>query len=140
MSRTPPSPSKPTLSRPRKHSFWASFRVAFSGAVHILRTERNAQIEGIIALVALLLGLWLGISQIEWLVIITLIGLVLGLEMVNTAIEAAVDLAHPDHHPLAKKAKDSAAGAVLVAAIASAVIGVGIFLPRLWLIVANGIR
>ena len=52
--------------------------------------------------------------------------------MVNTAIEATIDLAHPAQHPLAKKAKDSAAGAVVVAAIASVAVGLVIFLPRLW--------
>jgi diacylglycerol kinase len=100
----------------------------------VLRTERNARIEGTIALIVLFLGFWLRISRPEWLVVFTLIALVLSLEMINTAIEAAVDLFHPDHHPLAKKAKDSAAGAVVTAAIASIAVGVVIFLPRLWLV------
>lgn len=117
-----------------KSSFWHSLGVALAGAVHVLRTERNAQIEGAIALIVVGLGLWLRISHAEWLVIFVLIALVLSLEMVNTAIEAAVDLAHPAHHPLAKKAKDSAAGAVVVVAIASVAVGIAIFLPRLWYI------
>ena len=108
--------------------------MALVGALYVLRTERNAQIEGVIALLAIGLGLWLGISGPEWAVIFTLIALVLGLEMGNTAIEAVVDLAHPAQHPLAKKAKDSAAGAVVVAAIASVAVGLVIFLPRLWLV------
>ena len=109
--------------------------MALGGAFIVLRTERNAQIEGVIALLAVGLGLWLGISGPEWAVIFALIALVLGLEMVNTAIEATVDLAHPGLHPLAKKAKDSAAGAVVVAAIASLAVGLVIFLPRLWPVV-----
>ncbi len=127
----------PQLSPPprAKRSFWHSLRVALTGAGHVLRTERNAQIEGAIALLAIGLGIWLRITRPEWAVIFTLIGLVLGLEMVNTAIEAAVDLACPEQHPLAKKAKDSAAGAVVVAAISSVAVGLVIFLPRLWLVV-----
>jgi len=111
--------------------------VALAGAATVLRTERNAQIETAIALIAVGLGLGLGITRPEWAVIFTLIALVLGLEMINTAIEAAVDLAHPGIHPLAKKAKDSAAGAVVVAAIASLAAGLVIFLPRLWLILKS---
>jgi len=111
--------------------------VALAGAVHVLRTERNARIEGLIALIAVGLGLWLGVSGPEWAVIFTLIALVLGLEMVNTAIEATVDLVYPDQHPLAKKAKDSAAGAVVMAAIASLATGLVIFLPRLWAILKS---
>lgn len=129
-------PDSPPRRQP-KSSFWRSLTVALGGAATVLRTERNAQIEGVIALIAVALGLWLGISRSEWAVIFTLIALVLGLEMVNTAIEAAVDLAHPALHPLAKKAKDSAAGAVVVAAIASVAVGLVIFLPRLWPIVKH---
>jgi len=127
--------SIPPQSRPpqrSKSSFWLSLRVAAAGAISVLRRERNAQIEGVIALLALGLGLWLRITGTEWAVLITLIAVVLGLEMVNTAIEAAVDLACPQQHPLAKKAKDSAAGAVVVAAVGSIAVGLVIFLPRLW--------
>jgi len=117
-----------------KDGFWRSLGIALAGAANVLRTERNAQIEAVIALVVLGLGLWLRITTQEWIVVFVLIALVLGLEMVNTAIEAAVDLAHPERHPLAKKAKDSAAGAVVVAAVASVAVGIVIFLPRLWLV------
>lgn len=117
-----------------KDGFWRSLGVALAGAGNVLRTERNAQIEAAVGLIVLGLGLWLRITAQEWIVIFVLIAFVLGLEMVNTAIEATVDLAHPQRHPLAKKAKDSAAGAVVVAAIASVAVGVVIFLPRLWLV------
>lgn len=129
-----PSPELSPRHHP-KRSFWRSLCVALAGAGCVLRTERNAQLEGGIALLAIGLGLWLRITRQEWAVIFTLIALVLGLEMVNTAIEAAVDLACPEQHPLAKKAKDSAAGAVVVAAIGSVAVGLVIFLPRLWLVV-----
>ncbi len=131
---TRPSSAMPHQS---KSSFWRSLRVALIGAATVLRTERNAQIEGIIALLAIGLGLWLKVSGPEWAIIFTLIALVLGLEMVNTAIEAVVDLAHPALHPLAKKAKDSAAGAVVLSAIVSVAVGLVIFLPRLWPIVLD---
>lgn len=117
-----------------KIGLWRSLGTALGGAVYVLRTERNAQIEAAIALLVLGMGVWLRINRLEWTIIFGLIGLVLGLEMVNTAIEAAVDLAQPTYHPLAKKAKDSAAGAVVVAAIASVAVGIVIFLPRLWLV------
>lgn len=123
-----------------KSSFWRSLRVALIGAATVLRTERNAQIEGLIALLAIGLGLWLKVSGPEWAIIFTLIALVLGLEMVNTAIEAAVDLAHPALHPLAKKAKDSAAGAVVLSAIVSVAVGLVLFLPRLWPIVLGWLQ
>lgn len=80
----------------------------------------------IVIIAALLTGLTLG----EWLIIIMAITLVIGTEMINTAIETLVDLASPDIHPLAKQAKDVAAGAVLVFAIASVIIGLLIFLPK----------
>jgi diacylglycerol kinase len=140
MSGHPPPPVEPVPPQRPKSSFWISLRVALAGAAHVFSTERNAQIEGVIALVVIGLGLWLGITRQEWAVIFTLIAVVLGLEMVNTAIEATVDLTCSSHHPLAKKAKDSAAGAVVVAAIGSVAVGVVIFLPRLWSIVAHWLR
>lgn len=76
-------------------------------------------------------GIWLEISRTEWCICLLLFGLILALEMVNTAIEAVTDLASEEYHPLAKKAKDTAAGAVLIAAVAAAAIGMIIFLPKL---------
>ena len=89
------------------------------------------QIHCVATVVVVLAGIWLGLSRTEWCSCLILVGLILGLELVNTAVEAVVDLASEDYHPLAKKAKDTAAGAVLIAAIAAAVIGVIIFGPKL---------
>ena len=89
------------------------------------------QIHCVATVVVVLAGIWLGLSRTEWCICQILFGLILGLELVNTAVEAVVDLASEDYHPLAKKAKDTAAGAVLIAAIAAAVIGVIIFGPKL---------
>ncbi|KPV50555.1 diacylglycerol kinase, partial [Kouleothrix aurantiaca] len=86
-------------------------------------------------LVAVALGLVLGLGRYEWLVLLITITMVLAAEGVNTAVEAAVDLAAPGYHPLAKIAKDVGAGTVLLTAIASVLIGLLLFLPHLWPIV-----
>lgn len=82
------------------------------------------------AFIVIIAGLLTGLAIVEWLIIILAITLVIGAEMVNTAIEYVVDLASPEIHPLAKQAKDVAAGAVLVFAMASVIIGLLIFLPK----------
>ena len=92
---------------------------------------RNFRIQAAIGFVAIVLGVVLRISQAEWLVVIACIALVLGGECFNTAIEDVVDLAVSDFDPRAKRAKDAAAGAVLVFSAASLVIGIVIFAPRL---------
>jgi undecaprenol kinase len=109
-----------------------SFYYAFAGLWFLLRTQRNARIHVALGAVACILGYWLGISRVEWAIIFCAIAGVIILEGLNTAIEAAVDLASPQIHPLAKHAKDLAAGMVLVAAIASALIGLVILGPPLW--------
>ncbi|MDP9174862.1 MAG: diacylglycerol kinase family protein [Planctomycetota bacterium] len=108
-----------------------SFTFAFSGLWFMLRTQRNARIEVAIGIAACGMGAWLGISPTQWAVLVLTIALVLILEGLNTSIEAAVDLASPQQHLLAKAAKDLAAGMVLVAAIAAIAIGLLIFGPLL---------
>ena len=109
-----------------------SFYHAFCGIGALLRTQRNAKIELAIALFVCGLAAWLRISRLEWAVIILTIALVLAVEGLNTAIENVVDIASPQVHPLAKAAKDVAAGAVLIMAIASIAIGLLILGPPLW--------
>lgn len=106
-----------------------SFYFAFSGIFQAF-TEQNMRIHGIAAVTVVICGYFTGLSKIEWLILLLIIALVMAAEMFNTAIENVVDLASPDFHPLAKKAKDVAAGAVLILAIASVVIGLIIFLPK----------
>jgi len=117
-------------------AFWSktvrSFHFAFEGLFFLLRTQRNAQIEVLIGAAACGVGAWLGISRVEWAVLIFTIALVLILEGLNTAVEAAIDLASPQIHPLAKAAKDLAAGMVLIAALASIGVGLLILGPPLW--------
>lgn len=109
----------------------SSFRYAFEGIAYLFRTQRNAQIHAAVSFIIVLLGAAFQISRAEWLAIVLVIMIVLGAEGANTAIEAVVDLASPSYHPLAKIAKDVAAGTVLLAALGAVVVGVIIFLPRL---------
>lgn len=133
--RRPPEPREPPVPT-RAITLVASFRFAFAGLGYLLRTQRNAKIHTSLAVIAAGLGFGMRISQGEWLALILAIGLVLVTEGVNTAVEAAVDLASPGYHPLAKIAKDVAAGTVLLSALLAIVIGAVIFLPRLWPIMA----
>ena len=110
----------------------ASFGYAFEGIRYLITTQRNAKIHVAIGMVAVIAGVMLQISRLEWLALVVMIALVLTLEGVNTAVEALVDLTCPHYHPLAKVAKDVGAGMVLLAAIASVVVGVIIFWPRVW--------
>ena len=128
-SQPPPTASK---SPARARNFWQSVRFASDGVRYTFRSQRNARIQAVIAGFAVIAGLVLRISGTEWAVIALLITLVIGLELLNTAIEALVDLASPAFHPLAKIAKDAAAGAILLVVLGSVAAGLIIFLPRLW--------
>src|SRR5207245_7922818 len=108
-----------------------SFGYAFEGVAYIVRTQRNARIEVVVAIAAVLLEAWLGISSIEWVVLALTIALVLALEWINTSLELAVSLASPERHPSAKAAKDVAAACVLLGAITSVVVGLLLFAARL---------
>lgn len=112
--------------------FFRSFSFAAQGIVAAVRKEQNIRFHLMAAVVVGISGWLTGLSKTEWLIVILLIGGMLALELVNTAMERVVDLASPGVHPLAKQAKDMAAGAVLVFAAASAIIGLLIFLPK-WL-------
>jgi diacylglycerol kinase (ATP) len=110
-----------------------AFGHAFCGWGHVMRTQQNAWIHSLIAFIVFILGLWLRITLRDWAVIVLTIAMVFFAEFINTSIEAVVDLASPDKHPLAKIGKDVGAGAVLVAAIAAVLIGLLILGPPLWL-------
>lgn len=108
-----------------------SFGYAFSGIAEAFRVGRNFKVQTCVAVLAVALGLVFGISPAEWALVVVCIGCVLGGECMNTAIEAVVDLASPERHELAKRAKDCAAGAVLLCSFASLAVGAFIFLPRI---------
>jgi diacylglycerol kinase len=109
----------------------SSFGYAFAGLAYCFRTQRNFRIHIALAIAATLLGLLLGLTWAEWAVLTTTMVLVLSAEMVNTMIESLVDLVTVEYHPLAKIAKDVAAGVVLLTAIGAVVVGLVIFGPRL---------
>lgn len=115
----------------KKDPLYKSFGYAFQGIFNTIRTERNIKIHCAAAILVMIFGIWLQISKTEWMICFILFGLILALELVNTAVEATVDLFTEERKPLAKKAKDAAAGAVLIAAIFAAVIGILIFIPKL---------
>lgn len=112
-------------------SFVKALKAAWQGIEATLKTERNFKIHSVCALLAIVLGFLLKIDTSEWLWITIAIVMVLAAELFNTALEAITNLASPTIHPLAKKAKDAAAGAVLLAAIFALICGLLIFLPKL---------
>jgi diacylglycerol kinase len=113
-------------------AFVAGFSYAFSGLWHVLRTQRNARVHVAAAVLAIGMGMFLRISAVEFAVTFVAISGVFVAEMFNTAVEACVDLVSLHRHPLAKTAKDVAAGAVLVTALLAVVIGLCVFGPHLW--------
>jgi diacylglycerol kinase (ATP) len=108
-----------------------SFGYATKGILFFFSKPSNAWIHLGMALLACLAGYCFRISQPEWIAVIFAIAIVVVSEMLNTAIELLTDLVSPEHNELAGKLKDVAAGAVLVASIAAAIVGAVIFLPKI---------
>lgn len=116
----------------RSRNILDSFRFAFSGLWYALRTQRNTRIHLTVAVAVIVLGTWLGLSFTQWAVLALTIGFVLVGEMLNTVAETLVDLVSPGYHPLAKIIKDVTAGAVLLTAIVSVIVGLLVLGPALW--------
>ena len=110
----------------------ASFRYAFAGIGYVIRTQPNARIHALATLAVLIVGLWLDVARLEWALLTLAMGGVWTAEIMNSALEALVDLVMPDPHPLAKTAKDCAAAAVLVTAGTAAIVGLLVLGPPLW--------
>jgi diacylglycerol kinase len=108
-----------------------SFRYALEGLISAFLKEPNLKFHFLAGLLVVVLGFVLQISKVDWMIVLILIGLVITIELTNTAIEAVVDGFTTEHHPAAKVAKDISAGAVLVAALTSTVVGFLIFWPYL---------
>jgi diacylglycerol kinase len=117
--------------RRSSEGFAAAFRHALRGLLHTARTERNMKIHLVAAALVLFAGLLLRLNRIEWALVAFCVALVVAGELINTAIEAAVDLLSPELHPRAQVAKDAAAAAVLVCAVISVVVGLLVFIPAL---------
>ncbi len=133
----PPIPPTTHQSKREWAKFIAGFGYAFHGLWYALRTQRNARVHAIIATLAILVGIFFHISAVEFAMIFVAITGVFVAEMFNTVIEICVDLASPTYHPLAKVAKDVAAGAVLLNALLSVVIGLFVLGPHVWAFLAH---
>lgn len=120
------------MNAPRKApSILESFNYAFEGIIHVLRTQRNMRIHLIVAATVLVVAFAVGVSKFELIALLLAIAFVLIAEMVNTALEHAIDVATTSFDPMAKLAKDMAAGAVLIATATAVAIGYVVFASRL---------
>ena len=118
-------------SKTPKRSFRDSFKDAARGIAVGIVEERNMKIHMLAIVLVLIFGIIFRLGLAEWGICLCFLALIPALELVNTAIESAVDLVTEEYHPLAKRAKDVAAGAVLWASVIAAVAGAMIFLPKL---------
>lgn len=118
-------------SRMSVHRRIDSFRYAFQGLADLFRSQPNARIHLGATVLVIVAGGWLHISRLEWVALVVCITLVIALEAMNTALEYLTDLVSPEFHPLAGKAKDVAAAAVLVGAGGAVLVGLIVFGPRL---------
>ena len=116
----------------KNNSLIKSFKYAFEGIFSALKTERNLIIHTVIMTLVIICGLVFKINKYEWFTCIILFIVVISSELFNTALELVVDIASPKINPLAKRAKDISAGAVLITAIGAAIIGLWIFLPKIF--------
>ena len=112
-------------------SLGESFHYALCGIGHCLRHERNIRVHFFCGLLVILAGLLLDLSAAELAVVMLTVAVVIGAEMINTAMENVVDLLSPEYHPLAKVVKDVAAGTVLVLCFFAVLVGLLIFIPHL---------
>lgn len=110
---------------------FSSFMFAFAGIFTTFKTEQNFRIHTFISVIVITTAIALDFSSLKLIILLIVIGLVLALELINTAIENTVDLITPEYHLLAKKAKDAAAGAVLVFSIFAVIIGILLFIEPL---------
>lgn len=109
-----------------------SFSYALEGIKAAYKEEPNIKIHLTIAGLVLVSAILLGFTLVEWLILILTISIVIIVELINTSIEDAINLLHPEIHPLAKRAKDVMAAAVLASAICASVVGLLLFLPKLF--------
>src|SRR5262249_22896975 len=115
------------MSSRRSPGILDSFNYAFEGLIHVLRTQRNMRIHFLVAGIVLVVALVVGVAKIELIALIISITFVLVAEMINTAVEGAIDVATSSFDPMAKLAKDIAAGAVLLATINAVAVGYLVF-------------
>ncbi len=108
-----------------------AFVHAFNGLIHFFANDRNGRIHLAVAVWVTVAGIYFNIAVMEWMILLLCIALVIGMEMLNHALENICDAVQTTHHPLIKTAKDVGAAAVLCSAIASAIIGLLLFVPKI---------
>ena len=132
-----PTVSRDDLKKKGLHRLVKSFTYAFDGLKYAFKYEQNILVHTLATILVIIAGIFLKISLTEWLVLALIIGLVIATELINTSIEATIDLITKDVHPLAKIAKDTAAAAVLVFGLTAIVIGFIIFLPKILVLIGG---
>ena len=115
----------------KSKTIFHSFKYAFEGFLYGFRTATNLLVDILIAIIVMIFGLLLNLSSIEWIAVVLCFGLVISLELMNSAVEEVVDMITKENDIKAKRAKDLAAGAVLFGAIMTAVVGLIIFVPKI---------
>ena len=108
-----------------------SFKYAISGIITSFRTERNMKIHILVMILVIIAGIIFKLSLLDWIILVIMFGLVISAELFNTAIETTIDMITKEKNEKAKIAKDVAAGAVLVLAVASVIVGLIIFIPKI---------
>ncbi len=115
-------------------TFFKSLKHALSGIRYTIREERNFQLEIIAAVLSIMAAFFFPLTLVERLIIFLLVGVILALELFNTAFERLLDMLKPRIHPYVKVVKDVVAGAVLIVSVTALVIGVFIFAPYIWIL------
>lgn len=113
--------------KPHKPSLLTAFTFALQGVLHAFKAERNMKLHAAAAVIVFTAGGLLGLTPVRWLFLALAVTLVISAELMNTAVEAVVDLVSPDEHPLARIAKDTAAGAVMITALFAVFVGIMVF-------------
>lgn len=128
----PSSAAAPDRPAPARAGFIAGFGYAWQGIVYVVRTQRNARVHLAIGACVAILAAALRLTRVEWAILLVCMVAVIATEMINTVVEAVVDMVTDRYHPLARVAKDVAAGTVLFTAIGAALIGLLVLGPHLW--------
>lgn len=132
-----PTVSRDELKKKGFHRLFKSFTYAFDGLKYAFKYEQNILVHTLATILVIIAGIFFKISLMEWLVLVLIIGLVIATELINTSIEATIDLVTKEIHPLAKIAKDTAAAAVLVFGLTAIVIGCIIFVPKFLVLIGG---
>lgn len=132
-----PTVSRDDLKKKGINRLVKSFTYAFDGLKYAFKYEQNILVHTLATILVIIAGIFFKISLTEWLVLALIIGLVIATELINTSIEATIDLITKEVHPLAKIAKDTAAAAVLVFGLTAIVIGCIIFLPKILVLIGG---